>query len=101
MYHLQNRAKAMKILHARLYEQKRQRLMQERIEQRRLQMGTQERFEKIRTYNFPQDRVSDHRLGCTTHGVEEFLSGGDTLDTVIAQLRLREEEELISGLNSE
>ncbi|XP_064382352.1 peptide chain release factor 1-like isoform X2 [Halichondria panicea] len=96
-----NRAKAMKILHARLYEQKRQRLMQERSEQRRQQMGTQERFEKIRTYNFPQDRVTDHRLGYTTHGVEEFLSGGDTLDTVIAQLRLREEEELIIGLSGE
>ena len=89
----------MKILQARLYERERESAIKERSEQRRQQMGTQDRSEKIRTYNFPQDRVTDHRLGLTVHGVEEFLSGGDILDTIISQLRLREEEELMSSLS--
>ncbi len=75
--------------------------MKERSEQRKQQMGTQGRSEKIRTYNFPQDRVTDHRLGYTTHGVQQFLSGGDALDTVIAQLRMLEEDELLSGFRNE
>lgn len=88
----------MKILQARLYEQQRQSARRERSEQRRQQMGTQERSEKIRTYNFPQDRVTDHRIGNTVHGVEEFLSGGEMLDGIIGQLRAKEEAELISKL---
>lgn len=75
--------------------------MKERSDQRKQQMGTQGRSEKIRTYNFPQDRVTDHRLGYTTHGVEQFLAGGDDLDTVISQLRMLEEEELMSTFSSE
>ena len=90
----------MKILQARLYEQQRQSVHRERSEQRRQQMGTQERSEKIRTYNFPQDRVTDHRIGNTVHGVEDFMSGGEMLDGVIGQLRAKEEAELISNLGS-
>lgn len=61
-------------------------------------MGTQERSEKIRTYNFPQDRVTDHRLGNTVYGVEEFLAGREMLDEVIVQLRANEEIKLIANL---
>jgi peptide chain release factor 1 len=73
---LQNREKAMRVLRARLYERK---LAEQRAEiaaDRRAQVGTGERSEKIRTYNFPQGRVTDHRVKLTSHDLEGVLSGG-------------------------
>ena len=64
---LQNRIKAMQILRARLYQTEQERLAGERSEARRSQVGTGERSEKIRTYNFPQNRVTDHRIGKTVY----------------------------------
>src|SRR5438094_3100478 len=72
---LQNREKAMRVLRARLYEQELERQQAELAADRRAQVGTGERAEKIRTYNFPQDRITDHRVKVTTHGLESVLAG--------------------------
>jgi peptide chain release factor 1 len=70
-----NKAKAMAVLRARLLELERQRMAEERGEQRRSQVGSGERAEKIRTYNFPDDRVTDHRIGLTIHSLPGLLQG--------------------------
>ena len=72
---IKNRAKAMKVLRSRLYEIELQRQHDEIAQDRRNQVGTGERSEKIRTYNFPQNRVTDHRIGFTTHRLAEMLNG--------------------------
>jgi peptide chain release factor 1 len=72
---LQNRLRAMAILRSRLYEIEQHRLVEEQGAARRSQVGTGERSEKIRTYNFPQNRVTDHRIGFTTHRLESVLEG--------------------------
>lgn len=81
---LQNKVKAMAVLRARLLDQERQRQFQEVTDARRSQVGTGERSEKIRTYNFPQGRVSDHRVGLTIHNLEAILEGDldDIIDAV-------------------
>ncbi len=91
---LQNRLRAMTILRARLYEMEleKQRLMQEA--DRRSQVGSGERSEKIRTYNFPQNRVTDHRIGLTMHNLNEVLAG--TLDEFIDELATREEADRLA-----
>ena len=70
-----NKARALKILRSRLFEHEQQRLAEERADARRGQVGTGERSEKIRTYNFPQSRVTDHRAGVTLHRLEAILEG--------------------------
>jgi peptide chain release factor 1 len=70
-----NKARAMKILRARLYEAEAQRVADERASQRRSQVGSGDRSEKIRTYNYPQSRVTDHRAGLTVHRLEAILEG--------------------------
>ena len=79
-----NRAKAMSVLRARLLEMERERQAAERGEERRSQVGSGERSEKIRTYNFPDDRVTDHRIGLTVHNLPGLLEGD--LDRVIDPL---------------
>jgi len=81
---LQNKIKAMAVLRARLLDQERQRQFQEVTDARRSQVGTGERSEKIRTYNFPQGRISDHRIGLTIHNLEAILEGDldDIIDAV-------------------
>jgi len=81
---LQNRIRALAILRSRLYEIEQQRLVEEQGATRRSQVGTGERSEKIRTYNFPQNRVTDHRIGFTTHRLEAILEG--ELDELIQAL---------------
>jgi len=81
---LRNRTKAMSVLRARLLDMKQRKQQQEITEQRRSQVGTGDRAEKIRTYNFPQDRVSDHRIGLTRHNLPRILEGD--LDEVIDAL---------------
>ncbi|HEY7150570.1 MAG TPA: peptide chain release factor 1 [Solirubrobacterales bacterium] len=73
---LQNRDKAMRVLRARLYEQKLAEQQAEIASERRSQVGSGERSEKIRTYNFPQSRVTDHRINLTAHNLDEVLGGG-------------------------
>src|SRR4051794_29344517 len=85
---LQNREKAMRVLRARLYEAEVARQQAELAADRRSQVGSGERAEKIRTYNFPQDRITDHRVTLTGHGIERVL-GGD-LDEFTAALQADE-----------
>ena len=79
-----NKAKAMKVLRSRLLELEQERAAQERSEDRRSQVGTGERSEKIRTYNFPQSRITDHRAGVTLHKLDDALEGNldELLDAV-------------------
>jgi peptide chain release factor 1 len=82
-----NRAKAMKILRARIYEQQRNAADQVRAADRRSQVGTGDRSERIRTYNFPQGRVTDHRIGLTLHKIDRVMLGefDDIFDALIAE----------------
>ena len=80
-----NRAKAMKILQSRLYEAERQKQQDERSSTRKDQVGSGDRSERIRTYNFPQGRVTDHRINLTLHKLEKILSG-ESLDELIDAL---------------
>ena len=86
---LQNRMRAMSILRARLYEIAIREKQEKEDEDRRAQVGTGERSEKIRTYNFPQSRVTDHRISLTTHNLPTFLDG--ELDAYIDELAIQEE----------
>ncbi len=79
-----NRAKAMKILRARLYEAQRSSLAETRAADRKGQVGTGDRSERIRTYNFPQGRVSDHRVNLTLHKIDQVMQGD--LDDIVDRL---------------
>ena len=92
-----NKAKGMKILRSRLYELERSRIDQERSKDRKSKIGTGDRSERIRTYNFPQGRVTDHRINFTLHKLEEFLEG-EIFDEMIESLILRAQEESLSNL---
>ena len=83
---IKNRAKAMKVLRARLYEMELRKQQEAIAKERRGQVGTGERSEKIRTYNFPQSRITDHRINFTTHRLHDVLEGdpAEILDQVIA-----------------
>lgn len=82
-----NRAKAMKLLRARIYEQERQRAADERAADRKGQVGSGDRSERIRTYNFPQGRVTDHRINLTLYKLDQVLAGealGEVVDALTA-----------------
>ena len=79
-----NKAKAMKILRARLYEAERDKQLKERAEDRKGQVGSGDRSERIRTYNFPQGRVTDHRINLTLHKLETILEGQDLIGLIEA-----------------
>ena len=93
-----NKAKGMKILRARLYELERSRIESERSKDRKNKIGTGDRSERIRTYNFPQGRVTDHRINLTLHKLEEFLEG-EIFDEMIEALTLQAQEERLSAIN--
>ena len=93
-----NKAKGMKILRARLYELERSRIDKERSQDRNSKIGTGDRSERIRTYNFPQGRVTDHRINLTLHKLEEFLEG-EVFDEMIESLTLQAQEESLNSLN--
>ena len=92
-----NKAKGMKILRARLYELERSRIDLERSQDRKSKIGTGDRSERIRTYNFPQGRVTDHRINLTLHKLKEFLEG-EIFDEIIESLSLKAQEESLSKL---
>ena len=92
-----NKAKGMKILRARLYELERTRIDQERSQDRKTKIGTGDRSERIRTYNFPQGRVTDHRINLTLHKLDEFLEG-EVFDEKIESLTLQAQEESLNNL---
>ncbi len=88
-----NKQKAMSILRARIYEAEQQRQDTQITQARRAQVGTGERAEKIRTYNFPQDRISDHRLRESLHGIQKLLAG--EMDPLVDALASWEQEKLL------
>ncbi len=92
-----NKAKGLKILRARLYDLERSRIDQERSKDRKSKIGTGDRSERIRTYNFPQGRVTDHRINLTLHKLEEFLEG-EAFDEMIESLSLKAQEQSLSNL---
>lgn len=92
---LKNREKGMKVLRARLYDAEQQKAEAERSENRRSQVGSGDRSERIRTYNFPQNRLTDHRIGLTLHKLEQVMEGSlndviDALTTHFNAERLKE-----------
>ena len=93
-----NKAKALKILRSRVYEAEKRKKDQERSSNRRNQIGTGDRSERIRTYNFPQGRVTDHRINLTLHKLDEFLSG-EIHEEMNQELRLKEQDIKLKNLN--
>ncbi|MBT8069549.1 MAG: peptide chain release factor 1 [Gammaproteobacteria bacterium] len=93
-----NKARAMSLLSARLLEQEKAEQAREQAENRKLQVGSGDRSQRIRTYNFPQGRVTDHRIGLTLYKLEELLGGG--LDMFIEPLTLEHQAELLNELGN-
>ena len=93
-----NKAKALKILRSRVYEAEKRKKDLERSHNRRSQIGTGDRSERIRTYNFPQGRVTDHRINLTLHKLDEFLSG-EIHEEMNQELRLKEQSLKLESLN--
>jgi peptide chain release factor 1 len=94
---IKNRAKAMKILRSRILEAERERQLASEAASRKSQVGSGDRSEKIRTYNFPQDRVTDHRIGLTKHNLPAIMDG--SLDDIIEALRAHDQTERLKGLD--
>ena len=93
-----NKARALSLLSARLLEQEKAEQAREQAESRKLQVGSGDRSQRIRTYNFPQGRVTDHRIGLTLYKLDELLSGG--LDMVIEPLIQEHQAELLTELGN-
>jgi peptide chain release factor 1 len=93
-----NRAKAMKVLRSRLYDLERAKLDAERAQDRRSQIGSGDRSQRIRTYNFPQGRVTDHRIGLTTHQLQMVMEGEPALDEVIDALITEDQASQLSAM---
>ncbi len=96
-----NRAKAMQVLRARLYELEREKRDAERAQDRRSQIGSGDRSQRIRTYNFPQGRVTDHRIGLTTHQLQLVLQGEAALDEVIDALTTEDQASQLAVMEEE
>ena len=94
---IQNRGRAMQVLKTRLYDMQRQKQQSEYADQRKGQIGTGDRSERIRTYNFPQGRVTDHRIGLTLYKIDSILNGD--LDEIIDALTLAEQTALLENEN--
>ena len=95
---IRNREKAIKILRSRLYEYERKKIDDERSKDRKSKIGSGDRSERIRTYNFPQGRVTDHRINLTLHKLEEFMQG-EIFDEVIETLSLHAQEQQLESLD--
>ncbi|KAG2697805.1 hypothetical protein I3760_07G123000 [Carya illinoinensis] len=94
-----NKAKALKVLCAELYEMERSRIQISRSKLRSEQIGSGDRSERIRTYNFPQGRVTDHRVGITHHAIDDVMQG-ENLDVFIDALLLRQEMDAVASFSS-
>ena len=93
-----NKAKALKILRSRVYEAEKRKKDQERSSSRRNQIGSGDRSERIRTYNFPQGRVTDHRVNLTLHKLDEFMNG-EIHEEMNQELRLKDQNLKLENLN--
>ena len=94
---IRNKEKGLKILRSRIYELERKKLEDARSKDRKSKIGTGDRSERIRTYNFPQGRVTDHRINLTLHKLEEFMEG-EVFDEIIENLSLQAQEEELKNL---
>tara|TARA_B100000945_G_scaffold318275_1_gene322768 strand:+ start:347 stop:1420 length:1074 start_codon:yes stop_codon:yes gene_type:complete len=94
---IRNKEKGLKILRSRIYELERQKRDEQRSKERKNKIGTGDRSERIRTYNFPQGRVTDHRINLTLHKLEEFMQG-EIFDEMIENLTLQAQEEELKNL---
>jgi len=94
---LQNREKAMRILASRLYEAEQEKISSEHAAQRRSQVGSGMRNERIRTYNFPQGRVTDHRIGLTLYKIDRVMDGD--LDEIVDALAAADQAERLKEQN--
>ena len=94
---IRNKEKGLKILRSRIYEYERKKKEDERSKDRKNKIGSGDRSERIRTYNFPQGRVTDHRINMTLHKLEEFLEG-EIFDEFIDNLNLQDQEEKLTNL---
>tara|TARA_Y100000590_G_scaffold2638_1_gene3484 strand:- start:1290 stop:2363 length:1074 start_codon:yes stop_codon:yes gene_type:complete len=95
---IRNKEKGLKILRARIYEFERQKRDEARSKDRKNKIGTGDRSERIRTYNFPQGRITDHRINLTLHKLEDFMEG-EIFDEMIENLSLQAQEEELKNLN--
>jgi len=95
---IRNKEKGLKILRSRIYELERQKRDEVRSKDRKSKIGTGDRSERIRTYNFPQGRVTDHRTNLTLHKLEEFMQG-EIFDEIVENLTLQAQEEELKNLN--
>lgn len=93
-----NRAKAMKVLRARLYEAERLRMHEERAAERKGQVGSGDRSERIRTYNFPQGRVTDHRINLTLYKLDKMMAGEGAVDEMIDALILEDQTAQLASM---
>ena len=95
---IRNKEKGLKILRARIYELERQKIDDARSKDRKKKIGTGDRSERIRTYNFPQGRITDHRINLTLHKLNDFMNG-EIFDEMIESLSLQAQEEELKNLN--
>ena len=95
---IRNKEKGLKILRSRIYELERKKKEDERSKYRKSKIGTGDRSERIRTYNFPQGRVTDHRINLTLHKLAEFMEG-EIFDEMIENLNLQAQQEKLENLN--
>ena len=95
---IRNKEKGLKILRSRIYELERQKKEEQRSKDRKSKIGTGDRSERIRTYNFPQGRITDHRINMTLHKLEEFMQG-EIFDEMIESLNLHAQEEKLINLS--
>tara|TARA_B100000963_G_scaffold344775_1_gene347950 strand:+ start:959 stop:2035 length:1077 start_codon:yes stop_codon:yes gene_type:complete len=94
---IRNKEKGLKILRARVYELERKKIDEQRSQDRKTKIGSGDRSERIRTYNFPQGRVTDHRINLTLHKLEEFMEG-EIFDEIVENLSLHAQEEELKNL---
>ena len=95
---IRNKEKGLKILRSRIYDYERQKIDSERSRDRKSKIGTGDRSERIRTYNFPQGRVTDHRINLTLHKLEEFMEG-EIFDEMIENLSLQAQQDELNKIN--
>ena len=95
---IRNKEKGLKILKSRIYDHERQKIDQERSKDRKSKIGSGDRSERIRTYNFPQGRVTDHRINLTLHKLEEFMEG-EIFDEFVENLSLQAQQEELNKIN--
>ena len=94
---IRNKEKALKILRSRIFEFERQKIDEERSKDRKNKIGTGDRSERIRTYNFPQGRITDHRINLTLHKLDEFMEG-EIFDEIVENLQLYSQEQELKNL---